>query len=1654
MIGVQSKDSAGQLRSFSDIINELGEKWDTLDSNMQHYIATAAAGSRQQSRLLALLNDWSRTQELMEVAENSAGTGARQMALSLDSIETKVNKLKATWQEFTYNFLNADMVKDLLDALNTALKFITEIVNTLNKLPGILGNILVVLIAASFKTLIQAAINYGKTFFKTFKESFNAAREATTAKDISDNAKKGAIDGAAYGAAYAKAVAQAKALSDAGESATEIGKVASAAGMAAGSSAGMAGATAAKLGASAGSGVLGTIVSGISTAIPYVAIAAVVSALAYSIIKAVRDGIDKAAKEAGEAVDSAITAVNDKVSEAKKVSKNYEEALSLQEKGVLRTAEETENYQSILDELSNTYPDLVVRLNDGTLALNTQSDALSQYNEKAKEALLLQQQIIAQNKQGMVKSGVMTSSEGLELQERAKALGANLSQQDDTTLAEMFGLKKGQIKKAEFDKMAQAGLTYESFADITGKWFTMDYTADEFYNILQDYINTTPEDRAKDIKGRRDKAYRTTNTLASIPIVQTIAADYGWYEKLDIDKLEETYQIMTKLEELLGKDFFEQFYNEQFRQAEAYASQWSDFYAGTLGGTTNDALISGISKTFKDASGEEIQKIVKTYYKSLSEAQQKELNDYISSINSSQAIGESKSVDEILATYGIPSESDVGKALAKGIEEVYAERDKKIAEYSKKYEQATSNSFIVKDYSDLTMEQLNQLMSQIAVVSEENGATAATNFEKAYREYTKSIRGSDLANQFASVDLSDVESFSNYAALVAINIGESSEAYTKFVELVNNSSRIVNRKFKDYNTWTKSLKSNLTDVESSFDTLSSAAEGKLSVSDAFDLVSNSNGLINLGDFYATADGLGMSMENIDKLQKSIVQQKKASLTIQLEQYKLSLQQLKTEIEGTTSVNLALWEQYKRKNENLQLYGKELALYQKWNAELKLAGKEQAANDYAERKKVVDEMPTAIAFLDNLGVVLDKTAGKAKKLKDAWKELLDWLEKIDKYAAIDSFMSMLESDITGKDFNIEFSTNVDEIVGSTVEKVNAMNQLVNANLAKSDFAKKSAESYREQLEKQFGKYVGFDEFGNLIENIGEITKWGNYVKDLSAASNVNEDLIESEQNRYDVLVDLIDKYREERKVMRETEQTAKDYIKQIKELNKTQLENIKTIEDDLFKLLQDRDQKVIDSLKERYDFMKEQDQEYLNSVKEAVDKERKIRDTSQDYDDLARQERKLQLLKMSGGSATEIQNLEREIAKNRQTLADQEIDNLLDELNQEQEIKQQKMDEEVSYLQAVQDAKVETMTAYNIEVRQIMSQSANDIVAFFKTLDETYITGTQVARELWEQELVKSVANAKAAMEYEVNPAIQGVQSQVNQLVESQDLSTSAFQKYANTVASLSNGIVSNIQTVTDTYLRQKDAINGMKSAYDEYLNSLGKTSGATSSLSGLGVGDGSGTVRNKDQMPGPQKYNNAYNRNYTNDSNLNSAILGKQVSIKNGNSIIVYGNSLAPGLVGATLKSAGDIKGKSITKQGSGEYVNYVFIDGVGWVSLLDINVLSSAAKRQNISMYAKGGLVDYTGPAWVDGSKTKPEAFLSSKDTANISALTSILSRAISPLKFNSSSTKDGNGDVYYQISINVDELGDNYTVDDLMSEMENKILSIAGKNSVIQIK
>jgi TP901 family phage tail tape measure protein len=67
-VGVQLKDTNGQFRNLDDVFFELGKKWNSLDRNAQRYVATIAAGSRQQSRFIALMENYERTMELVDVA--------------------------------------------------------------------------------------------------------------------------------------------------------------------------------------------------------------------------------------------------------------------------------------------------------------------------------------------------------------------------------------------------------------------------------------------------------------------------------------------------------------------------------------------------------------------------------------------------------------------------------------------------------------------------------------------------------------------------------------------------------------------------------------------------------------------------------------------------------------------------------------------------------------------------------------------------------------------------------------------------------------------------------------------------------------------------------------------------------------------------------------------------------------------------------------------------------------------------------------------------------------------------------------------------------------------------------------------------------------------------------------------------------------------------------------------------------------------------------------------------------------------------------------------------------------------------------------------------------------------------------------------------
>ena len=144
-IGVRLTDEQGQMRALDQVLIETAQKWDSLDSMTQRYLATMAAGSRQQSRFIALMSDSERLVNLLGEAYNSAGAGERQYEKTQESLETKLNNLHTAWTEFTTSITDSNLIKGAVDLL-------TQILNTVNAITDAFGPLsgAVKLVAGSF----------------------------------------------------------------------------------------------------------------------------------------------------------------------------------------------------------------------------------------------------------------------------------------------------------------------------------------------------------------------------------------------------------------------------------------------------------------------------------------------------------------------------------------------------------------------------------------------------------------------------------------------------------------------------------------------------------------------------------------------------------------------------------------------------------------------------------------------------------------------------------------------------------------------------------------------------------------------------------------------------------------------------------------------------------------------------------------------------------------------------------------------------------------------------------------------------------------------------------------------------------------------------------------------------------------------------------------------------------------------------------------------------------------------------------------------------------------------------------------------------------------------------------------------------------------
>lgn len=128
-VGVQLRDSNGQFRNLEDVLSELGAVWGELNTNQQANVAVALAGTRQQSRLIAMMQDFDRTMELVDISTNSYGATMAQHIEYMGSMQAATDGLRTSYEGLVSGLANADAIIGIIDTISRVVEVFDWILN-------------------------------------------------------------------------------------------------------------------------------------------------------------------------------------------------------------------------------------------------------------------------------------------------------------------------------------------------------------------------------------------------------------------------------------------------------------------------------------------------------------------------------------------------------------------------------------------------------------------------------------------------------------------------------------------------------------------------------------------------------------------------------------------------------------------------------------------------------------------------------------------------------------------------------------------------------------------------------------------------------------------------------------------------------------------------------------------------------------------------------------------------------------------------------------------------------------------------------------------------------------------------------------------------------------------------------------------------------------------------------------------------------------------------------------------------------------------------------------------------------------------------------------------------------------------------------------
>ena len=531
------------------------------------------------------------------------------------------------------------------------------------------------------------------------------------------------------------------------------------------------------------------------------------------------------------------------------------------------------------------------------------------------------------------------------------------------------------------------------------------------------------------------------------------------------------------------------------------------------------------------------------------------------------------------------------------------------------------------------------------------------------------------------------------------------------------------------------------------------------------------------------------------------------------------------------------------------------------------------------------------------------------------------------------------------------------------------------------------------------YKGQDSDGNeLIKSFADwgVTRYGSYDPNTGLLK-IDWDAIDAvkDENLGGAIEAYISRLEELEGQIEDIDTQIEDFQDKVTELQKEGMQDYLDFEQKVYDAIVNQQQQLIDDYQDLSDKINDSNSKILDSIQRSIDLQRQIRDNTKTEEDINEKEARLAYLRQdtSNGNLLEIKQLEEELADDRQNYEDNLIDQQLERLTQQNDDAQTARERQIDLMQKQLD--------YASKNGDFWNQTYDLLTNAFTESGEI-----NLASQVWE--LLKKDEGWKGMSKF----------GQLNWQEEISKAILAASHGYANWNMYKAKEIDKNLVTSTGLNLRY-DGSNWVDSSgniysgvdYDSKIGGFtysGMTkaptpSGGSGNSSGSGSGGSSGS--------------------------------GDTISIgsrgKADPNAVIYADSYGGG-GGSQYYSNDPIY--TVLGENNGYYLTrYHGVSGgyTGWF------------RKKDLTAYKTGGIADFTGPAWLDGTKSNPELILNARDTENFIALKDILSSIMDRkgLQNNTQSV----GDMYFNIDINVDEISSDYDVEDLSRKIKQELTDSA---------